>query len=152
MDSMSKTSGRSCWSFGLTIVSKMTVFVQLRRYLCTPYINRDAPLFSHLFNILILFLLIIIKLNCLHHIYKNELNLFSVPIYVQYINRDSVNISGTVWRKVAQKPLGTLYTNWWWSVMVSWQLYIISAFYRVLNSYVEFKLEGVLFKKWLECT
>ena len=121
-------------------------------YLCTPYINRDAPLFSHLFNILILFLLIMIKLNCLHHMYKNELNLFSVPIYVQYINRDSVNISGTVWRKVAQKPLGTLYTNWWWSVMVSWQLYIISAFYRVLNSYVEFKLEGVLFKKWLECT
>jgi hypothetical protein len=36
--------------------------------------------------------------------------------------------------------------------MVSWQLYIISVIYKVLNSYVEFKLEDVLFKNRLECT
>ena len=88
-------------------------------YLCTPYINRDTLITSHLINILILFLLIMIKLTWLHNICKNEGNLFSVPIYVQYINRDSVNIFGTMWRKVTRKKSGTPYINYRWSVLVS---------------------------------
>ena len=88
-------------------------------YLCTPYINRDTLITSHLINILIWFLLIMIKLTWLHHICKNEGNLFSVPIYVQYINRDSVNIFGTTWRKVTRKKSGTSYINCRWSESVS---------------------------------
>ena len=88
-------------------------------YLCTLYINRDALITSHLINILILFLLSMIKLTWLHHICKNEWNIFSVPIYVQYINRDSVNIFGTTWRKVTRKKSGTPYINYRWSELVS---------------------------------
>ena len=121
-------------------------------YLCTPYINRDTLITSHLINILILFLLIMIKLTWLHHICKNGGNLFSVPIYVQYINRDSVNIFGTTRQKVTRKKSGTPYINYRWSEVVSQQFYNISVIYKVLNSYVECKLKVLICRNRLGCT